>query len=88
MKTLVKTKLTVGKEKKFFYSETNHVSMYDNNDYEKRFANIDDFLNQFQPSKPSENLINRIKEEFFKEAGKITFKPIGFKANQSFYFKN
>lgn len=88
MKTLVKTKLTVGKEKKFFYSETNHVSMYDNKDYEKQFANIYDFLEKFQPLKPSENLINRIKEEFVKENGKITFKPIGFKANQNFYFKN
>lgn len=88
MKTLVKTKLTVGKKKKFFYSETNYVLMYDNKNFEKRFNNIGDFLSEFKPSKPSENLINRIKEEFVKENGKITFKPVGFKANQNFYFKN
>lgn len=89
--TTVKTNLTVGKEKKYFFTEAtthNYIMMYDNPSFEKAYNNVEDFLAEFEPTKPSENLINRINEEFLKKAGKITYKPKGFKANQIFYFSN
>jgi len=88
MKTLVKTNLAVGKEKNYYYDEYGHsIRMYDNQPFEKTYNNMQEFLKDFNPTKPSDTLISRIEEEFNKNDGTITFKPIGYKANQRFLFK-
>lgn len=86
MKTKVKTHLAVGKTKNYFYAEGKSINMHDNVAFEKEYSNVDNFLRDFTPEKPSENLLKRIKEEFENPKGKITFKPKGYKANQTFYF--
>jgi len=89
MKTLVRTNLTVGKTKDFHFGTNGEhsIKMFDNPKFEKEYADVESFLKEFAPTIPSTNLINRIAEEF-KKGGKITFRPIGYKANQIFYFKN
>lgn len=77
---LVETNLSNGGVVKYI-----GIDKYDNKPYEKTFNTIDDFINEFKPNKLSDNLINRIKEEWNK-GGKIVYKPIGYKANQIFYF--
>jgi|GEM_PF-2450191 len=87
--TLVKTRLAIGAEKNFKFGDNLEysVNMYDNKPFEKEYNNVQDFLKDFSPTKPSDYLIKRIEEEFVKVGGKITFKPKGFKANQKFRFE-
>lgn len=83
MKTTVRTSLAIGGTKKVF-----GVKMYDNKKFEKQYSSVEEFLKDFQPSVSSSILEQRIKTEFSKPSGKITFKPKGYKANQIFFFKN
>lgn len=87
MKTKVRTSLTLGRTKEIKFDKYS-VEMYDNKHFEKSYNNYDEFLKEFCPNIPSEKLLNRIKAEFKKENGKITYKPKGYKANQTFYFCN
>jgi len=88
--TTVNTYLAVGKTKNYQFGDkkSDSINMYDNVAFEKKYLHVDDFLRDFHPTIPSENLLKRIKEEFNKPAGKITFNPEGKKANQVFYFRN
>lgn len=87
MKTTVKTNLTIGSTKRIYFGENQEhsIEMHDNPSFQKTYGSVDDFLKEFTPSKPSDNLMSRIKEEY-SNSGKITFKPLGYKANQTFYF--
>lgn len=83
----VRTQLAEGGTKEYKFDK-HSVEMYDSKKYTKTHASLEDFLSAFPPNTPSENLLNRIKEEFNKPSGKITYKPKGYKANQTFYFGN
>lgn len=87
MKTRVKTNLTIGSTKRIYFGDNQEhsISMHDNPFFEKDYDCVEDFLKEFSPNNPSDNLISRIKEEFNK-IGEITYKPKGYKANQKFYF--
>lgn len=84
--TTVNTYLAVGKTKDYFYAEGKSINMYDNVAFEKKYLHVDDFLRDFTPEKPSENLLSAIRREFVNESGRVVFKPIGYKSNQTFYF--
>lgn len=87
----MQTSLTVGKSKRVYFDESytqRYITMHDNPKFEKTYNNIDEFLKEFYPTKPSKMLLVRIKEEFEKAKGRITYKPVGYKANQNFYFEN
>lgn len=75
------THLTIGGVKDYI-----GLTMYDNHRYNNTFNTIESFLSNFTPTILSDNLIKRIKEEWNKKDGKITFKPKGYKSNQTFYF--
>lgn len=80
----VTTALAVGGEKDFKFG--NHsIKMYDNKEFSKSYRSHRDFLEDFPPTKPTNNLLSRISQEF-SIGGKITFKPEGYKANMTFYF--
>ena len=83
----VKTSLTTGGIKNIHFGDNleYRIEMNDNRSFEKDHDCLDEFLKDFYPNTPSVNLLNRIKEEFYKN-GKITYKPKGYKANQTFYF--
>ena len=89
MGTTVKTNLTIGATKRMFFGDNKEhsIEMHNNPSFEKSYDSVTEFLKEFTPTKISDNLMNRIKEEF-ANGGHITFKPIGYKANQTFYFQN
>lgn len=86
MKT-VTTQLAVGGVKNFSFGENGEhsIPMHDNKPFAKGYATSDEFINDFEPNTPSQNLINKIKE-VFNNSGKVTYKPIGYKANMTFAF--
>lgn len=87
MTTTVKTNLTTGRTKRMYFGDNQEhsIEMHDNPSFEKAYKSVDEFVNEFMPTVPSDNLMRRIREEFEK-GGEITFKPKGYKANQKFYF--
>lgn len=84
--TVVKTRLAVGKTKNYFYAEGKSINMHDNTPFEKEYSNVESFIKDFTPEKPSENLLSAIRREFVNKSGRVVFKPIGYKSNQTFYF--
>ena len=87
MKTTVTTSLTLGLTKNHYFGDNleHSIEMYDNPKFEKSYNTVNEFLKDFYPNTPSDNLLNRITEEF-NNGGHITFKPKNYKANQKFYF--
>ena len=51
------------------------------------FLKVEEFLNEFTPEKPSENLINAITNAY-ENCGSVTFLVKGIKGNKTFYFKD
>lgn len=85
----VSTYLAVGDRKMYHYGEkrSEYIMMNDNKPFQKEYANVREFLEDFRPTKPTAHLLDRIFQEFAL-GGNITFKPVGYKANMTFFFSH
>lgn len=59
--TTVKTNLTIGKSKEYYFGENNRhsISMHDNPEFVKQYESVEDFLKDFEPTVASDNLIKK-----------------------------
>lgn len=87
MKRTITTQLAIGGTINHVFGDNGEsIAMHNNIPFKKSYESLELFMKEFKPTKPSDNLLKRISEEHEK-CGKITFKPIGYKANQTFYFE-
>lgn len=88
MKTLVRTDFSTGQSRPYIFGDTAQYSfsMHHREFFENEYNTVEDFLLDFVPSRPTENLLKRIKEEFAKK-GEITFCAKGYRGNQRFVFR-